>query len=347
MVSGIIGTLIPIIVTIVSLSVAIHMFMITVAEYNDHWYDIINTYYTFDESHTDMIDSLIDQVNINKVVDMHHKVIPDIGSYSFSFTGRTSTFSEISLHKVALQKTVIKKDNKNIIVYVAKSFYNDDLIAFNNFLKMKKDNNAVSVISIDTAGETPKTVKLTKICKMPNPNQESALHIIKKQFTTNEDHNIKIVLMGVRGIGKTYLGCLLKKNLEKDDLNLSVLLYDDFNPSSIGANINTIALKHAKPNTPVIIMINEIDTFFDEVLHPTESFDPRLKHTRNRSEFHNMLDAIGSIPNIIAIYTTEKTDIHTVEEYRSFVRKGRVDMFIRMEKNSSINVSRLEDIIDL
>jgi hypothetical protein len=336
------------IVTVVTISTAVVFLIMAVyqstkqdqtaiPEQNEYWYDPINSYFSFSEVLTDMIDDLIiAQIKkiSRKLVNEHQKSVPDCGTYPYSFKT-----SDNKLLRVTLLKTIKKtENNKKFYIYNARSTKQKNLDKFIEYLKNQIPEDKVEVVSIDTSDTTPKTIKLTKICGEPKDNQNKALDYILRHYNKENKFNTKIVISGTRGMGKSYVGRLLKKKLEKDNPELNVLLYDDFNPSSIGVNINLVALKHAKKDTPVIILINEIDRVFDLVMEEKEGFDPRLQHTRNRSEFHNMLDSIGDVPNVIAIYTTEMSDINEKEDYRSFVRKGRVDMFLKMSENDCTRV---------
>lgn len=197
----------------------------------------------------------------------------------------------------------------------------------------KSDNNNITVLSIDTSGDRAKLIPTKKILYPPMRNQDLVKNIIIDRWNSANHFNIKVIIHGKRGIGKSYLGCILKRYIETTRPLSCVRLYDDFNPTSIGVNIRTLALSTATKETPVIIIINEIDTVFNKVLDPQEPFDPRLQHTRNKNEFHNMLDNIGLTPFVIAIYTTELSFEQIVKNnnYGSFIRPGRIDLFVEMK----------------
>jgi len=328
--------------TISSVYMMINQIMTNVPEYNAQWYDKYNSYYTFDAKLTEYIDELIDPtknyqyINSKKtdqLIDEHFNKIPDIGTYMLTLPINNNPHITFDVYLI---KDMIKQDNKNVLIYKAYCENKIFLDLLVEFLKKKQNQNKVIITSIDTAEEKPKTIKLTKICKNPKQNQMQAINLILNHWNDNNDFNTKVIISGPRGVGKTYLGRVLKKHLETLNLQSNFILYDDFNPSSIGVNINTIALKFAKLATPVIIVVNEIDTYYDKVNNPEPSFDPRLQHTRNKGEFHNMLDALGSVPYVIVLFTTEILDIKAVDEYASFIRPGRTDLFIRMDVNDAI-----------
>ena len=175
-----------------------------------------------------------------------------------------------------------------------------------------------------------------KFNNTPKKNQINALNSIYNHY--NEYKNTKVIIYGERGTGKTYISKLVK-NLIDTNLHLDSLLYDDFDPSSIGVNIKKIALKNANENTPVIIVINEIDRiFYDIIYEKKQSYNSQGYHTKNKASFNNMMDSIADTNNVILICTTEKSrlSLENNSEYLSFFRKGRIDFFINMTFNESI-----------
>jgi len=289
----------------------LHMFMTTSSDVNEYWYDFMNSYYTFSEKHTEAIDTLLIKQkqnqkqnqklnqNMNIIVNENNMIAPDFGNYEYQFTKDNKC-------KIWLIKMIVKKDSKEKIIYKAytKKHHQSRLDEFVAELNKLNNDNLVVVTSIDTSLDVPTTIQLKKLCLKPKPNQLKVLDIIMESYNEANFYNVKVILTGDRGIGKTYLGRLLKKHLDKI-VGVNSILYDDFNPSSVGVNINH-ALKYASSSMPVIIVINEIDVFFEQVLNSKESYDARLQHTKNKSEFHNMLDAIGSSSHVILIATTQE-----------------------------------------
>ena len=52
------------------------------------------------------------------------------------------------------------------------------------------------------------------------------------------------------------------------------------------------------------------------------------------------MDAIGSTPYVITIFTTELSPrtLYQSEQYRSFMRPGRVDFFLKMEEELTTKI---------
>ena len=196
----------------------------------------------------------------------------------------------------------------------------------------------IRTISIDTSKDQPTAMWTTKICHNPFPRQEKAIDLIIREWKKN-NHNLKTFIYGERGTGKTYTSMLLKKKLDQQIPNADVRLYDDFDPSVIGVNIETIALTKASEKSPVILLIDEIDVVFDETIFPKESYDPRIQHSKNSKTFRKMLDNIGNYKHVLAIYTSEKDPYSLAskkEEFRSYLRPGRIDLCLNMKKTDCL-----------
>lgn len=197
------------------------------------------------------------------------------------------------------------------------------------------DADMIKTISIDTASIIPRLLYGKKLCKEAKANQINILDHIINSYNENKSYNVKLIIHGERGTGKTYIGRLLKKRL--DSLNYNAQLFDDFDPSSTGVNIQELILNKASISTPVIMVIDEIDKAYDKITTQETVYDNRLQYTRNKQSFNGMLDLVGDTKYIIAIYTTEKTldQLRENEEHLSFFRQGRVDFFVHMTATDS------------
>ena len=193
-----------------------------------------------------------------------------------------------------------------------------------------------------------KPITVNTICKSPHSNQKNALNIIMESYTDANNFNVNTIICGKSGVGKSYTAMLAKRWIEEKYKNTNVQLFDNFDPSAAGMEINKMVLQKATEETPVIVVINEIDNLYTEVHkdYDNRGGDPRFPHTKNRLSFHNMLDHIAGTKHVIAIYTTEKSpeDIEKMQNTYSFIRKGRVDFFIKMDENSSTRVEQCGDI---
>lgn len=239
---------------------------------------------------------------------------------------------------IKIIKYQIDKKNKISKYYINYYHSSVQIQLVQDFLSLifEKQENQINTISIDTSSMLMETIIIQKkFNPVPKPNQINALHSIYNHY--KENYNTKVIVYGKRGTGKTYLGKLIKNHIDKKSF-VNSRLYDDFNPSSIGVNIKKIALKYANKVSPIIIIVNEIDKIYmDVVKNKTHTYDTRGYHTKDISSFHNMMDDISDTNNVITIFTTEKSkeQLQENKNYLSFFRKGRIDFFINMTENNS------------
>jgi len=133
-----------------------------------------------------------------------------------------------------------------------------------------EDNSSIFVISIDTSADSPKLVKIRKrydyeeevsyfgglrinqkqiistilyhFMPFSSCNREIS-EVIQSNTIISDDslkmhNNIKILVSGERGKGKSFIGLALKKILDSY-FSVSCKLFDDFNPKDRSKYINT------------------------------------------------------------------------------------------------------------
>lgn len=295
---------------------------------NEEWWDFLNHYVTFNDEYTHMIDYFVmENCKVRHKIFYDNSIeVPNIGRYSV-------LYEEV---RIGIIKKIKKINNIHTFYYKIYSFDSNVLDKFNRYLinyKLKDDE--ITVTSIDTSGDSPKLYVQNKLCKKIKNNQKEAIDIILDHW--KNDHNLKVMVHGERGFGKSYLCKLLKKEIEKRNENMKVILFDDVNPAIIGMNINTMILNKASIRTPVIIVINEIDLAYDKVIDGEITYDHRLQYIRNHQQFHNFLDDIGEKKYVIALYTSERDpkDMYNDLRYTSFMRLGRIDFFVNMSREHS------------
>lgn len=297
------------------------------------WYDKWNNIYQFTGEYTDLIDMLLIQspkavVNDFIMKSSNHKV-PGLGSHKFYYSGsgNFNIWDYITFEK--------KMDNHSQQYYYVCYSTKRQMPTFWEAVTFifQTDANKVRCISIDTSRTSgPFPLFIDKLCSgREDPWQTKAIdHILKGWKTPN--YNTKIIICGVRGSGKTYIGRLLKRRIETNDNTKLVRLYDDFNPSAPGVSIGLLVLSNAKAFTPVILLIDEIDVAYAKAVKDDKQDRHTVGvHTQDKHTLNLMLDMIGDTPNVIAIYTTEKSpdELYQNDKWHSFMRKGRVDYFLR------------------
>ncbi len=318
----------------------------------DDWYDCYHNYNEFGEEYTDIIDNILNDPNHGKmgparIISLNKKV-PGEGVhyyYRYDISDRSAWFSidswKISFHRVGLRK--VRKEINGRVSYHYVSWSSPSDHGIDSFTELRRKimvpkQGSIRVVSIDISSHDPSLLWLTKICKNSKPNQIFAMKKIVEKWNEENDFNVKTIIYGEKGVGKTYTAMLLKKYIDEKFPNAYVRLYDDFDPSAIGVNIKKLALSYASENSPVVLVVNEIDIIYEKVIMDNESYDPREQHTRNKQSFNNMLDTIANTKYVISIFTTEKSpeELRENKKFVSFMRKGRVDFFLQMTMNACI-----------
>lgn len=130
--------------------------------------------------------------------------------------------------------------------------------------------------------------------------------------------NIKIILCGPSGVGKTELGFILalKFNADACMTTLSTLIEK---PGYINGLKKARGLRSDKVN---VLIVNEVDIAFDKF---------------SKEEITITLDNLNNIEKIICIFSTNKSKTELQEQYEIYTRIGRIDRIydiITMDVNS-------------
>lgn len=335
------------------------------------FYDFYNEYIRISEDCTSLIDGLLADNNhgliTNKIIQTGNRVKPAEGYHRFYLNTPDNRTPFLAFKYVSLIK---KKDNsassgggrnqqnghtnkENHYYVLCFSRVNNDVSKEFLTKLFATDEDTVKAIHLDTTGYTNKAVMVSVFAGISRQNQIEAIAIIRDHFLSPDSrYNTKLIISGIRGVGKTYTGGLVKKEIERSFPGFQncsfVQLFYDFNPTAPGLDIQSEILTKATQTSPVIIIINEIDHIYREVFKDNVSRDGRRAHTQNKSTFNDMLDAITNTKYVIAIFTTEKTieqlNAMTVnyegtdEDFQSFYRNGRVDFFVIMTATGSTRI---------
>jgi hypothetical protein len=329
---------------------------------NPYWYDIYNTYTTFSPSYTPLIDEIL--------IKYSNFLSPNLGDiYNYGFvsgyilafpsiysklgveeytetgtkipsTGFHYLYGRGLLNYITFEKKEEKSNGQNKIYY---NCYVSPLQKeiYNKFIEDLKhvDNNTVEAMTVDSSDIRPSIKFTKKICGKPYPRQDKVIDEIMKRYTEENNFNVKVLIHGLTGTGKTYTARLLKKKMEERMKNISIKLYDDVKPTTVGLNIQTAILNSAQSITPVIILMNEIDRSYKFALQNHPIYDSRLMHARDKESLNDMLDAIKDVKYTICIFTTNLSKEELLKEnvnYEPFMRKGRIDILVEMTHDDSI-----------
>jgi ATPase family associated with various cellular activities (AAA) len=314
----------------------------------DYWYDFVNKYVSFPKEDTDLIDRfLVDShpkhSEIGKKKIIGGGWIPDEGYHYYYFEPVHQRGWFFNCY-IGLRK-IKKTENNNVIYYYdgwIAPWNKDKIQRFADQLRIQQ-SNSVRTIAIDCSNMNAEKKHNVKSYKPPKGHQAVIIQRIINDWMDN-DYNLKIFIHGKPGVGKTYTAYGLTKEIEKKFPKKRVFLYDNFNPSATGVNVESLVLAEATDDTPVIIVINEVDVAYRTTLKDQQFYDPRGSHTNSKTDFNNMLDTIAQKRNVIAIYTSEKSNNELLQEddsFKSFMREGRVDLFAKMTKdNCDITASK-------
>lgn len=312
----------------------------------ESWFDFWNTYYKFDEIWTNSIDMMLVTYGAaiidDTLIDQANRRLPAVGSenkvyYIFPNNCRNRT------DYITFIKKKENIDNRESIYYVCAVSMNQGKTFEQALVEINKQSlDKIRVLSIDTSSCTPCLFQSEKPHMKQKPHQKIAIRKIIRAYIESPIKNAKVMIFGHRGTSKSYTGILLKRKLEKyydkyHNLQPLIQVVDNFNPSWIGINIRTMILSKARPDTPMIVIIDEIDKAYEKAVSDAVNYDPRLSHTASKQEFNNMLDSIGTTENLIIIYTTEKNPLELSRihgDYKSFMRKGRIDFFLHFTHDS-------------
>lgn len=331
---------------------------------SDYWYDFYHYYYDIDKQYTTILDDmLLDERRgiISNCRFLNNNFIPAEGIHYYSISDNAQNNrwlpkilqpgKWIGLIKYTNMFERNAKSDKNDISYYRAFVPPAAHKAFINlFIKFVKTGNAdsIRVMHIDSAKYDTELVPKNDIYKGDcRENQLIAVKEITDLFEKSKFKSVKVMLSGKRGVGKTYIGKILKKTIDHQ-YNKNCQLYNNFDPAQIGLDIVTALLVRAKRDTPIILVINEIDVIYERTCDQKDTNDARSCHTKNKSTFNNMLDAIDNTANIIVIFTSEISakELYKNTLYRSFMREGRIDSFIQVDTDSSVVMNRQDVCID-
>lgn len=315
---------------------------------HDYWYDILHYYNEFDAQYTATIDKILMKHGYVRTTIFRNGVnIPGYGTHYLRVLHGCKARSCVDkLMKIVVYLGFIREtrksngDNDGSTDYYKVFYfpgYHKVYLGFCEFIS-KTDDDSMNVMHIDTSSHIPKVViKKDSYKGDAMSNQRMVVSAIVDDYITGKLNNMKVIISGTRGVGKTYISKLVKRYIDKQFNKVCQLFYN-FNPTQTGVDIITLALSKASEQTPVILVVNEVTEAFDSALSIDPDFDARSKHARNRSSFNDMLDAIDNTGYVIAIFTTEKSidELRNNADYRSFIREGRINKYITLTKNESI-----------
>ncbi len=342
-------------------------------------YGLTHTIFNYDEVYTKAIDDLLmkgfrARTNYSRVSRTKRIatdiIIPDKGIHyyypfldpnlneSIEIAKKSKDYMHKWMYYVCFRKIEVKL--ANVLKYYYVSYYLpfqcgvDSFVKFDTFISTDnpigkiKGVQVMKVISICVTPKGTTFTELDKICENPWNSQKKALTNVIDHFDSpaNIKKNTKVMICGESGSGKSYIGLLVKNYLAKLPTPIDSNLYIDFSPSST-ISMTDILRDSQSNNKVVILLVNEMDIFYEETSTGTAS--GTLYHTRNKNTFHNLIDTIDGCKNMIMIMTSEKTpkELYATNRYDSFMRVGRIDFFVEMnmDKENAAKINNNKTII--
>lgn len=342
-------------------------------EENPDWQNILDIVTTFAEEYTPLIDTLLmkgldvtpnySKISSNRRIS-DNQLIPHVGThYYYPGLNPDANVSRIIqdnmnqwIHtwrfNIVLKKLEISPGNNSRYYYKAyyyffkanvQCFADFERVLMNRHLPMT-DIFLIRTLKIDTSDGQPKLFYSDKICKQARVNQIQAMNFILNHYNQGGRYpNTEVMIYGEMGVGKTHTALLLKRLMEELNRNMNVKVIVNFDPDVIGVDVDKMILSNATANSPVILVIDEIDKIYKKVLDQKQIFgDNRTQHTKDVTSFHRMLDSIGDNPHVITLMTTNKSprELYQMKrgQYRTFFRPGRLHFFLYMNDNTTVQI---------
>lgn len=289
--------------------------------------DFWRTWITISSDFTDLVDNMLMRskraVIWSKKMNSKNVLIPDVGKH-FYYYETNSWLHYITFHKIALNEAT---DKYKYICYVAprqKQTFNRAIIDL-----FVDDPMTVRTMCIDTSTNVAFAIPLYVKCFPPKKKQLIILKTIHEHYTNSISKQFSICITGAKGMGKSSIAKLLKKYMEKIEQDIMIKLFLNFSLFNINCPVERLILSHASKNTPVILLIDEIDVAFKEAVNPNTYRDKT--YVRNIETMNKVMDQIADTCYSIVIYTTEKSYSElNCQEYQSFIRPGRIDLFMKL-----------------
>lgn len=306
------------------------------------WYDLWHNYFVLPPEYTTTVDKILMNPKHGylrqKEVRGPGLMAPGMGTH-FYYRDRDCWYD---FNYIRLIKTRVKEGEREVEYYrCLVGPFSEPVRKDMEKIMFTIAESRIQVISIDTSTPVPRTLVVTQKYNKPRLSQKRLVKAIVKSFLNVPNHNIKICICGVRGTGKSSIGKMVKRFLdtrivgENEPEKRPTKLFHNFDPKQVGVNIESMVLTNAD-SSDVIVMMDELDIILNDVTTPAQMFgDARLQHTKDKSSFNAMMDAIDNSPNTIAIFTTEKTpeELHQNQDHLSFMRPGRIDYFVTLTKD--------------
>lgn len=158
----------------------------------------------------------------------------------------------------------------------------------------------------------------------PRKNQSKIINDIKLNY--NQPKRLTVFLSGTYGSGKTMLTRLLSKNLK-------ACLMDKFNPSKPNTYLHSLYnIVNPSKKKPLVLVIDEVDILLNTIVKGIPEHKRYDRLVDSKTSWNSFLDDIdiGIYKNLILILCSNKSKEEIDKLDPSFLRKGRVHMYVNM-----------------
>lgn len=158
----------------------------------------------------------------------------------------------------------------------------------------------------------------------PRKNQSKIINDIKLNY--NQSNRLTVFLSGTYGSGKTMLTRLLSKNLK-------ACLMDKFNPSKPNTYLHSLYnIVNPSKKKPLVLVIDEVDILLNTIVKGIPEHKRYDRLVDSKTSWNSFLDDIdiGIYKNLILILCSNKSKEEIDKLDPSFLRKGRVHMYVNM-----------------
>ena len=192
---------------------------IAVSSGDKYWWDVYHKYFTFGPEYTNRIDAILSDPEHGKlgpfIILSPGNHIPGVGVHRYFVNRKLISKSLEQMQKyVGLEKIRLPDSNQcYYLAWISPLKHGQEAFQDLESKIIQVSETVTQVISIDMTGKLPQLVGLTKICHPPWPQQQVVIDAMLSQWPNT--YNVKTLICGPRGCGKTYTGILIKQALSK------------------------------------------------------------------------------------------------------------------------------------
>lgn len=238
---------------------------------------------------------------------------------------------------------VIKKctngDTKRYLIDIVGSYYHDKV---KEIINGDANTVRVAIVTVFNDGLNARVMNKAPIVGI-YPSQQKISEYVIDTYKSKPTKNVSILVSGNSGLGKSTVATVIAQQL-KVDLGVDPYLIKDLNLFTNQIQYHPIIAYYSpKKDTPVILLLNEIDIAMMHALNIDNNQQNGgnqnvLAIAANKTNMNNFLDAINDESFLITVMTTNVSIDDMNANYGVFCRKGRFDKHIHMVNKDDITL---------